>query len=240
MKRTFATLGVVGLGLGMISVTAPAIAASERVVVCHTDGSTWTPLEFSVNGVGGHDQHATDIIPPTPKAPEGKNWTNAGKLLYIAQCAELPAGEEPPVVEPPVVIPPVVEPPVVNPPVVEPPVVEPPAVVTPVVETPVVTPVQQAAVVPPAAVPPAAAPVVVPQTPAVVQPPVSQPRQQAAAVAGAGAGATADLGTNQGYNAQTAVGGSNSPSWLAGVVALLAAGAAVAFRRSHRTQLLAD
>ncbi|WP_255470676.1 hypothetical protein [Pseudarthrobacter sp. B4EP4b] len=238
MKRTFATLGVVGLGLGMISVTAPAIAASERVVVCHTDGSTWTPLEFSVNGVGGHDQHATDIIPPTPKAPEGKNWTNAGKLLYIAQCAELPAGEEPPVVEPPVVNPPVVDPPVVNPPVVEPPVVEPPAVVTPVVETPVVTPVQQAAVVPPAAVPPAAAPVVVPQTPAVVQPPVSQPRQQAAAVAGAGA--TANLGTNQGYNAQTAVGGSNSPSWLAGVVALLAAGAAVAFRRSRRTQLLAD
>ncbi|MDQ0925790.1 LPXTG-motif cell wall-anchored protein [Pseudarthrobacter sp. W1I19] len=237
MKRTFATLGVVGLGLGMISVTAPATAASERVVVCHTDGSAWTPLEFDVNGIGGHVQHATDIIPPTPKAPEGKNWTDAGKLLYVEKCAALPPGEELPVVEQPVVNPPVVNPPVVEPPVVEQPVVEPPAVVTPVVETPVVA-VEQAAVVPPAAVPPAAAPVVVPQTPAVVQPPVSQPRQQAAAVAGAGA--TAELGTNQGYNAQTAVGGSSSPSWLAGVGALLAAGAAVGFRRSRRTQLLAD
>lgn len=248
MKRTFATLGVVGLGL--ISLTAPAMAASDQVVVCHRDGTTLTPLSFNVNGIGGHAQHAEDIIPPTPKLPGGLNWSNAGKIQYVNDCgAALPPGEvidpvvtppaeQPPAVNPPVVNPPVVNPPVVNPPVVEPPVVEPPAVVTPVVETPVVTPVQQAAVVPPAAVPPAAAPVVIPQTPAVVQPPVSQPRQQAAAVAGAGA--TADLGTNQGYNAQTAVGGSNSPSWLAGVVALLAAGAAVAFRRSRRTQLLAD
>ncbi|SEQ52408.1 hypothetical protein [Arthrobacter sp. OV608] len=232
MKRTFATLGVVGLGL--ISLTAPAMAASDQVVVCHRDGTTLTPLSFNVNGIGGHAQHAEDIIPPTPKLPGGLNWNNAGKIQYVNDCgAALPPGEViDPVVTPPAEQPPVVNLPVVNPPVVEPPVVEPPAVVTPVVETPV-TPVQQAAVVPPAA-----APVVVPQTPAVVQPPVSQPRQQAAAVAGAGA--TANLGTNQGYNAQTAVGGSNSPSWLAGVVALLAAGAAVAFRRSRRTQLLAD
>jgi hypothetical protein len=43
MKRTFATLGVVGLGL--ISITAPAMAASERVIVCHDGtglpGSRW-------------------------------------------------------------------------------------------------------------------------------------------------------------------------------------------------------
>jgi LPXTG-motif cell wall-anchored protein len=87
----------------------------------------------------------------------------------------------------------------------------------------VVTPsVEQPAVVPPVTVPPAAAAVVVPE--------------QAAAAAVA----TTGLGTNQGYNAQTAVGGSNSPSWLAGAGALAAAGAAVAFRRSRRTLPLAD
>ena len=50
----------------------------------------------------------------------------------------------------------------------------------------------------------------------------------------AATGATS-LGTNQGYNAQTAVGGSEgTPSWLAGLGALAAAGAAVAFRRRSR------
>jgi hypothetical protein len=88
MKRTFATLGVVGLGL--LSMTAPAMAASDRVIVCHAGGTgatVWEPLEFSVNGIGGHAQHPTDIIPPTPKAPTGLNWTNAGKITYIASCA---------------------------------------------------------------------------------------------------------------------------------------------------------
>ena len=234
MKRTFATLGVVGLGL--LSLTAPAMAASDRVTVCHADGSSWSPLEFNVNGIGGHDEHPTDIIPPTPKAPAGQNWTNAGKLTYIANCAALPPGETvdpetPPVVVPPVVVPPV-EQPVVETPPVETPVVEQPVTQTPAVETPVETvvvapvaapPVQQPVVVPPVTVPPAAAPVVVPRQPAA-----------------AGAVATTGLGTNQGYNAQTAVGGSNSPSWLAGLGALAAAGAAVAFRRSRRTQLLTD
>ena len=227
MKRTFATLGVVGLGL--ISLTAPAMAAPDQVTVCHADGADWKPLAFNVNGIGGHDQHPTDIIPPTPKAPGGQNWTNAGKLTYIANCAPLPPGETvepetPPVVVPPVVTP-VVEPQVVEPPavtpVVEPAVVEPAVVEAPVVETPVVAPVvEQPAVVPPVTVPQAAATVVVPD------------RTTAAA-------ATTSLGTNQGYNAQTAVGSSNSPSWLAGVGALVAAGAAVAFRRSRRTLPLA-
>ncbi|MGX1163258.1 hypothetical protein FBY31_2693 [Arthrobacter sp. SLBN-100] len=219
MKRTFATLGVVGLGL--ISLTAPAVAASEQVIVCHDDGTSWKPLEFNVNGIGGHDQHATDIIPPTPKAPGGKNWTNAGKLTYIANCADLPAGETPPVVEQQ----PVVEQPVVEQPVVQTPVVETPVVETPVLAAVVETPVEQAAVVPPVTVPAAEATVVVTQQPT---------------AAARAATATTSLGTNQGYNAQTSVGSSNSPSWLAGVGALVAAAAAVAFRRSRRTLPLAD
>ncbi len=235
MKRTFVTVGVVGLGL--LSVTAPAMAAPERVIVCHNDGGSWAPLEFNINGLNGHDQHPLDIIPPTSESP-GKNWTDAGKLLYVEKCAALPPGEtlpevpdEEPAEEEPVVETPVVETPVVETPVVETPVVQTPAGETPVVqapagETPALTPAAEESAV----VPPAAAPGVAPQAAAPVAPAQRAAVQQPTAVTGA-----TSLGTNQGYNAQTAVGGSDSaPSWLAGLGALAAAGAAVALRRRSR------
>lgn len=252
MKRTFATLGVVGLGL--VSLTAPAMAAPEKVIVCHSDGSSWTPLEFNINGLSGHDQHPLDIIPPTSKSP-GKNWTDAGKLLYVAKCAPLPPGETLPEVDPPVEEPPVEEPPVEDPhgeepPVEEPPVEEPPAGEPPAgedppvsgqvpeVEPPAATPVvEQPAEVPAAGAPPAALPAAgVPagKAPVAAPAPRGKAQQQAPARAEAAPAATS-VGTNQGYNAQTAVGGSDSsPSWLAGLGALAAAGAAVAVRRRTR------
>lgn len=231
MKRTFVTVGVVGLGL--LSVTAPAMAAPERVIVCHNDGGSWAPLEFNINGLNGHDQHPLDIIPPTSESP-GKNWTDAGKLLYVEKCAALPPGEtlpevpdeEEPAEEDPVVEEPVVETPVVETPVVETPVVETPVVQTPAGETPALTPAAEQSAV----VPPAAAPGVAPQAAAPVAPAPRATVQQPVAATGA-----TSLGTNQGYNAQTAVGGSDStPSWLAGLGALAAAGAAVALRRRSR------
>lgn len=232
MKRTLATLGVVGLGF--IGLTAPALAAPERVTVCHNDGSGWAPLEFNINGLDGHEQHPLDIIPPTSKSA-GKNWTDAGKLLYVEQCAPLPPGETLPVVEQPPVV---VVPPVENPPAENPPAEQPPAV-TPVVDPPAVTPdpVSEvpAAVVDPPAAPVVAAPVV--EQPATVAPvtgAVAAPQPAAAAQQAARTSvpaATTSLGTNQGYNAQTAVGGGSSPAWLGGVGALVAAGAAVAVRR---------
>ncbi|WP_165478255.1 hypothetical protein [Arthrobacter sp. S39] len=231
MKRTFATLGVMGLGL--ISLTAPAMAAPNQVVVCHAGGTgatVWDAIAFNVNGLSGHAGHPDDIIPPNSSIPGGLNWTNDGKITYIANCAPLPPGEEPPVyppVIPPVVVPPV-EPVVVVPPV-EPvvvvPPVEPVVVVPPVEQTVVVPPVEQTVVVPPAVV---EAPVV--QAPVVVQAPATT------AVTGktpAATGAVAvSQGTNQGFNAQTAVGGSDSaPTWLAGLGVMLGAGAVVAIRR---------
>jgi len=249
MKRTFATLGVVGLGL--LSLTAPAIAAPDQVVACHWDGETLTQMSFNVNGTGGHDQHPDDIIPPTSKLPEGKNWNNEGKLRYVNECgATLPPGEvieTPVVVDPPATTPatpPAEQPPVVvNPPVTPPPTVEPPATPPPtekptVVDQPVVQPpavVEPPAVEPPAAQPPAVqapevkSPVVVAQAPA--QP---APAKQVAAAPKAAA-APVSVGTNQGYNAQTAVGAPDGgQGWLAGVGALAAAGAAVAARRRSR------
>ena len=212
------------MGLGLISLTAPAMAAPNQVVVCHAGGTgatVWDAIAFNVNGLSGHAGHPDDIIPPNSSIPGGLNWTNDGKITYIANCAPLPPGEEPPVYPP--VIPPVVVPPV-EPVVVVPPV-EPVVVVPPVEQTVVVPPVEQTVVVPPAVV---EAPVV--QAPVVVQAPATT------AVTGktpAATGAVAvSQGTNQGFNAQTAVGGSDSaPTWLAGLGVMLGAGAVVAIRR---------
>jgi LPXTG-motif cell wall-anchored protein len=54
----------------------------------------------------------------------------------------------------------------------------------------------------------------------------------------AGTGAVAvSQGTNQGFNAQTAVGGAEStPTWLAGLGVMLGAGALVAVRRRSQEQ----
>ncbi|MFF1252438.1 hypothetical protein ACFVYC_08080 [Pseudarthrobacter sp. NPDC058329] len=104
--------------------------------------------------------------------------------------------------------------------------VVPPADVLPVVVNP--------PVVPPATIPPDLTAVVVPEQPGAVQPQARAPQTPAAAPS-VEAAADISRGTNQGYNAQTAVGGSDgAPSWMAGVGALLAAGAAVAFRRKSR------
>jgi hypothetical protein len=239
MKRTFATLGVAGLGL--LSVTAPAMAAPERVIVCHNDGGSWKPLEFNINGLEGHEQHPLDIIPPTSTSP-GKNWTDAGKLLYVDKCAALPPGETLPEVDPPAEV---VDPPAEE---VDPPAVETPEV-TPVIDPPGEQPVvveqpgteQTTVVEPVAGQPTAETPALVPAAeqpaaavPAAVQPKTDKQQGRPTAVTGASP-AAGSLGTNQGYNAQTAVGGSESaPSWLAGLGALAAAGAAVALRRRTR------
>jgi hypothetical protein len=225
MKRTIITAGV--LGLGLVGLTAPAMAASDNVSLCHAKaGGGYTSNSIDDSGLHGHDRHGDDIIPPNEHLWGGQNWDAAGIAIHAGGCVAAA------VVVPPVVVPPVV-PPVVVPPIVveQPPVVEPPAV-TPVVDPPVEVP---AVVVeppagapianPPAAAAPASGAVVVPAQPAAAAP-------QAAPRAGAAATATNSLGTNQGYNAQTAVGGAeNSPAWLGGLGALMAAGAAVALRR---------
>jgi hypothetical protein len=224
MKRTIITAGV--LGLGLISLTAPAMAASDNVSLCHaTAAGGYTSNTIDDSGLHGHDHHGDDIIPPNEHLWGGQNWDAAGIAIHAGGCVAAA------VVVPPVVVPPVV-PPVVVPPIVveQPPVVEPPAV-TPVVDPPAEVPA--VVVEPPAAAPivnpPAAA---VPASGAVVVPvPQAAPRAGAAATATNSLG-TNSLGTNQGYNAQTAVGGAeSSPAWLGGLGALMAAGAAVALRR---------
>ncbi|MCQ6270252.1 hypothetical protein M8J71_07110 [Pseudarthrobacter sp. R1] len=236
MKRAITTLGV--LGLAAFAVTAPAVADrgsddDNKIVICHAGSGSnsghFTENMVAVPGLNGHNNHSADIIPPNDGMEHGQNWA-AGSATHANVC-----------VVPSVVVPPVENPPAVNPPVENPPAgntpVENPAVVVQPVEPQIVTPVvEQPPVVPPAAVAPPAATVVVPQQPAAAQPRAAAPQQAAAVPA-----ATTSLGTNQGYNAQTAVGGSDgAPSWLAGLGALFAAGAAVMVRRTSHTAHLTD
>lgn len=200
MKRTFATLGV--LGLAMLSVTAPAYAASD-FTLCH-NGSELT-IDISGSGaLAGHTRHPDDVIPPNAVLPDGFNWPAGGDPAQ--PCLAV-------VVVPPVVVPPVVVPPVV----VAPPVVVPPVVVPPVAVDPPAVVAGAAGAVTPAA-----------QTPA---------PEAAAAKAPAAAAAAVSQGTNEGFNAQTAIGGSEeNTTWLAGLGVLLGAGAVVAVRRKSRTE----
>lgn len=237
MKRAITTLGV--LGLAAFAVAAPAVADrgsddDDKIVICHAGSGSnsghFTENMVALPGLNGHADHSADIIPPHDGMEEGQNWA-AGSATHANGC------KVPTVVVPPVENPPAGNPPVENPPAGNTPVENPAGVNQPVLEPQVVTPVvEQSPVVPPAAVAPPAATVVVPQQPAAAQPRAAAPQQAAAVPA-----ATTSLGTNQGYNAQTAVGGSDgAPSWLAGLGALFAAGAAVMVRRKSHTAHLAD
>lgn len=217
MKRAITTLGVVGLAL--FSVAVPASADNDKqeeklVSICH-EGSIISLAPQGVGGPNGHSGHPDDIIEPNDVLPNGLNWVAADAFK---NCG---------VVIPPVVVPPIVVPPVVVPPVEE----EPPAEETPPAEQPAVVPA--AGAVAPAAQTPAAQSAA-PQRSATK--PAPKPAAKPAAKVPAAA-ASAVRGTNQGYNAQTAVGGAEeSSTWMAGLGLLLGAGAMVAVRLRSRTE----
>ena len=221
MKRAFATFGVVGLA--MLSVTAPAYAAND-VKVCHNGAVIWVN-SHAVDGPNDHAGHATDIISPEDLAPLGLNWTLEGIETYNHNCVPkvvLPPGEEE---EPPgeEEQPPAEE---EQPPGEEeqPPAEEEEAPTTEVEQS---TPLTEI----PVTLTPAA------QTPA---PQVAAPKGAAATAPAAKAPAAVSQGTNQGFNAQTSVGGAESaPTWLAGLGLMLGAGALVAVRR-RSTEAKAD
>jgi hypothetical protein len=219
MKRTIATLGVVGLGLMGATVAANA-APDNKITICHATGSASNPYlaqTISLSSLGAHVGDTGDIVPANggDDMPNGQNLTPANIILLANGCvaaAPVVPPVVPPVVDPPVVVPPVVDPPVVVPPVVDPPVVVPPVVDSPVVVPPVVDP---PVVVPPAIVPAVTIPAAV--TPAAVTPVASTPQGAVAA--------SVPAATNTGYNVQTAVGtsGSGIPSWLAVMTVLFTA-----------------
>lgn len=231
MKRALPILGVAGLAL--LSVTAPANAAND-FPICHNGQA----INVDVNSLGdphGHASHENDIIPPNAVLPDGLNWPVGGVASQPCEPPAPPVDEEPGEDHPPVDE----EPGEDHPPIDEepgedhPPVDEEPGEdLPPVVEEEVVpTPVGGE----PAAQTPVVVQAPLTRTPA-AQAPAGQSATPQSAVAQVPA-ATVSRGTNQGYNAQTAVGGgSDSATWLAGLGLLLGAGGLIAIRRTSRQE----
>ncbi|MGO4582610.1 hypothetical protein AB4Z38_01785 [Arthrobacter sp. 2RAF6] len=245
MRRTIATMGVVGLGLLGATVSANA-APSDKITICHATHSASHPyvaVTISLTALSGHVADTADIVPVNAGdfMPNGQNLTPENIAILNAGCVVTSPPVDP-VVSPPVTDP-VVSPPVTSPPVdpvVSPPVTSPPVdpVVTPptdpVVSPPVTSPPVDPVVSPPVEqAGPVAPPVVTPVVPPVAVP--AAPVPAAIAPAAAGAGAAAAPVTNVGYNVQTAVGGkadAGIPGWLAGLTGLFGAVAAFVIVRS--------
>jgi hypothetical protein len=233
MKRTIATLGVVGLGLMGATVAANA-APQDKITICHATGSASNPYLFETVSLNALPTKvgAGDIVPVNlgDYMPNGQNLTPANIALLANNCVEPPVEPVDPVdpvetVDPPAVVPPAVVPvdAVVPPAVVPPAVIPVDAVVPPAVVPP--------AAAPPAAVPPAAAPPAAVPAAATVTPVTAVPQGAAATVVPAA--------SNVGYNVQTAVGSSGPgiPAWLAGLTVLFTAvGAWVLVKGSLRSR----
>ncbi|WP_175417293.1 hypothetical protein [Arthrobacter sp. 24S4-2] len=235
MKRTIATLGVVGLGLMGATVAANA-APPGKISICHATGSASNPYLFetiSLNALSAHVGDTGDIVPANSgdDMPDGQNLTPENIALLANGCVV--AGPVVPV-DPGPVDPGPVDPGPVDPGPVDPGPVEPPAVVPPAVVP--VDSVVPPAVVPPAAAPPAAAP------PAVAPPAAAPLAATVAPVSAAPQGAAATgvpAASNVGYNVQTAVGSSGPgvPAWLAALTVLFSAvGAWVLVKGSLRSR----
>lgn len=252
MKRILATAGVAALAF--VGVSAPANAGStDKISLCHATGSESNPYvhitvsDNAVNGANGHASHEGDIIPAPasgcPAAAHDAAHGAADESKKVTICHA--TGSE---TNPYVVIT-VAEQAWLNGhkdghngkadflataggcgekdhenPGDEPSDVTPPAVTPSDVTPPAVTP--------PGGTPPAETP---------VENPVENP---AGAAIGAPVGAAAAAPViNRGFNAQTAAGspaGGGIPGWFGGLVALLAATAAVALRRRARTNVAAN
>ena len=226
MKRTIATMGVVGLGLLGATVSANA-APSDKITICHATHSASNPyvaVTISLSALSRHVTDTADIVPANAGdfMPNGQNLTPENIAILNAGCVVASA----PVTSPPVTSPPVD--PVTSPPVD--PVVSPPVTSPPVSPG---GPVEQLEPVAPPAVTPVVPPVA---APAAATPAPATPATPAAAGAAAGAAAAPDPSiTNVGYNVQTAVGGkadAGIPGWLASLTALFGAVAAFVLVRS--------
>ena len=213
MRKTIATLGVVGLGLMSAAVTANAAPPEEKkITICHATNAAGNPFvveTINLSALKAHADDTRDIVPANDGDiyPDGQNLTAANLALLANNCVA---------VVPPVDTDPVDETPD--------PVDETP---DPVDETP--EPVDET---PGADTTPVSA-----NTPA---PAVLAPK---AAVPAAKPAASVATKTNAGYNVQTAVGRSADtgvPVWLMALTGVFTAGAATAVwqggRRARSTE----
>lgn len=97
LSRSLATLGILGL---LALSAAPAVAApEEKIDICHATGSASNPfvsISVSLNGLNGHADHGSDIIPPNSVLPEGLNFDATGEGTYKNGCVPVVAPIQPP------------------------------------------------------------------------------------------------------------------------------------------------
>ena len=139
MRKTIATLGIVGLGLMTTAVSANATTPDneKKITICHATSSATNPfvsVTINLKALNGHTgaQHThLDIVPVNDGdiMPQGQNLTDANLAILASGCATVGVDPVVPPVDTPVVPP--VDTPVVPP--VDTPVVPP-------VDTPVDTP----------------------------------------------------------------------------------------------------
>ena len=240
MRKTIATLGIVGLGLMTTAVSANATTPDneKKITICHATSSATNPfvsVTINLKALNGHTgaQHThLDIVPVNDGdiMPQGQNLTDANLAILASGCATV--GVDP-------VVPPVDTP-------VVPPVDTP---VVPPVDTPVDTPAVPAGGETPGDDTPGG------ETPGDDtsggetpgddtsggdEEPASAAPASAATVVAPKAAAAAAKKTNVGYNVQTAVGQTEDtglPVWLMALTGVLTAGAAtVVWRGTRRTR----
>jgi hypothetical protein len=228
MRRTIATLGVVGLGVLGATVSAHA-APPEKISICHATGSVANPYKFetiNLNALSAHVGDTGDIVPANDGTdmPNGQNLSTANTALLANNCVAVEVVVPPtnPPTDPPTTPP--TDPPTTPP--TDPPTTPPatPGTNSPAVETVVVPPASVPATVATATVAPAAA------APAAVTPVAAAAPQAAAAAVPAAAV------TNVGYNVQTAAGKSDAgiPQWLGALTGLFTGVAALVLWRGAR------
>ncbi|MDP9982849.1 hypothetical protein J2W14_002251 [Pseudarthrobacter oxydans] len=213
MRKTIATLGVVGLGLMSAAVTANAAPADEKkITICHAtsaEGNAFVAETINLSALVAHADDTLDIVPANDGDiyPDGQNLDAANIALLANNCVA-------------VVVPPADPDPEVETPDPE---VETP---DPEVETP-----DPEAEAPGADTTPASANT---PAPAVLAPKAAVPAAKPAAAA---------TKTNAGYNVQTAAGRTSDtgiPVWLMALTGVFTAGAATVVwqggRRARSTE----
>jgi hypothetical protein len=108
MRKTIATLGVVGLGIMSAAVTANAAPSDEKkITICHATSAAGNPFvseTVDLNSLRAHADDTLDIVPANDGDffPNGQNLTAANLALLANNCVALVVTPVDPPADPPV------------------------------------------------------------------------------------------------------------------------------------------
>lgn len=97
LRRTCETLGLMA-ALALGAMPAAVADPAGKTAICHATGSADHPYvsaSVSLNGIGGHEHHNGDIIPPNDALPAGMNFDAAGEAILANGCVPLAGQGQP-------------------------------------------------------------------------------------------------------------------------------------------------